>query len=473
MRMTITFEAVLVAVIAACSGPAQPDLRTPPASVASITISPPSVSAQAGSSVQLGATALDSAGNVLANRTVAWSSSDTAVAQVSSTGMVSARKAGGANIHAAVGGRGADAPVTVTAAPPPPPPPPPAPVATVTVSLASASLTVGQTTQATAVLKDASGNVLTGRAVSWSTSNAAVATVSSSGVVNAVAAGSANIGATSEGKTGSATVTVTVVTGKIDTLFTDHFETGALGDAGRWHDIVGTGASIVSAAAEGVTAPSGTKLLKLAPSGVALSHFVSTAATSPYERLYLSFQMYRTSAYQSANNGLRAGGIRGSTTQWGSFGVGWGTPGSCPDDPNNVTKQEFMFAYVFQDGAAWALRTYTNWLGQLKLSQSPPTCGGGYAIAAGNNPQATYHDINFAPTVNAWHRYEIEVQLNTVGQADGWQRMWVDGVLKIEHLNVRYRTTTGMKLWAVTIDTGNIPGGALYVDDVLVTSRRP
>jgi hypothetical protein len=46
-------------------------------------------------------------------------------------------------------------------------------------------------------------------------------------------------------------------------------------------------------------------------------------------------------------------------------------------------------------------------------------------------------------------------------------------VLKIEHLNVRYRTTAGMRLWAVTFDTGHVTsGGALYVDNLVVSSRR-
>jgi hypothetical protein len=258
-----------------------------------------------------------------------------------------------------------------------------------------------------------------------------------------------------------------------DTLFIDGFESGSLGDAGRWQDIVNTGASIVTATSEGISAVSGARVLKLTSPGVGMTHFVATSASSPYEHLYLSFRMFRTTAYEAANPGVRAGGIRGSTTQWGSFGVGWGTPGSCPDDPNNVTQQEFMFAYVFQDPAAWALRTYTNWLGQQKLTDNPPTCGGGYAIGGTNSPPATYLDINFAPTVNAWHQYEIEVQLNTVGQANGWQRIWVDGVLKIEHVNVRYRTTAGMKLWAVTFDTGHLQGtGALYVDDLVVGRQR-
>jgi hypothetical protein len=307
--------------------------------------------------------------------------------------------------------------------------------------------------------------------VTWSSSNPNVATVGTSGVVSALATGNANIIATSEGKTGSASLTVAAAVGTVDTLFSDGFESGALGDPGRWHDIVGTGAAIVTASAEGISAGSGTKVLKLTPSGVGMTHFVATGSTSPYERLRLSFRLLRSADY-SANGGLRSGGIRGSTTQWGSFGVGWGTPGSCPDDPNNVNQQEFMFAYVHNDPAAWALRTYTNWIGELKLTQNPPTCGGGYAIAPGNNPQATYYDLNFAVAAGTWHRYEIEVQLNDVGQANGWQRIWVDGVLKIEHLNVRYRTTPGMKLWGITFDTGTVFTGALYVDDVLVTTPR-
>ena len=92
------------------------------------------------------------------------------------------------------------------------------PVASVAVSPASASVTVGQTVQLTATPKDASGNPLSGRAVTWATSNGAIATVSASGVVTGVAAGSATITATSEGKSGSATVIVSSGTGTSVTL---------------------------------------------------------------------------------------------------------------------------------------------------------------------------------------------------------------------------------------------------------------
>jgi hypothetical protein len=87
----------------------------------------------------------------------------------------------------------------------------PTPVARVTVTLATPSLLAGSTTQATAVTSDSAGATLTGRTVTWSSGAPAVATVSTSGLVTAVAAGTANITATSEGKSGFATVTVTVV----------------------------------------------------------------------------------------------------------------------------------------------------------------------------------------------------------------------------------------------------------------------
>ena len=75
-----------------------------------------------------------------------------------------------------------------------------APVASVTVSLAASSIDAVQTTQATPTLLDAQGRVLTGRTITWSSDNSAVATISSTGLVTAVSVGSANITATSEGQ---------------------------------------------------------------------------------------------------------------------------------------------------------------------------------------------------------------------------------------------------------------------------------
>jgi len=91
---------------------------------------------------------------------------------------------------------------------PPPTTAPPPPVASVTVSPAGPSVVVGQSQQLTATLRDQSGNALAGRSVVWESGGELVATVSTTGMVTGVAAGSATVTATSEGKTGNATVSV-------------------------------------------------------------------------------------------------------------------------------------------------------------------------------------------------------------------------------------------------------------------------
>jgi uncharacterized protein YjdB len=138
---------------------------------------------------------------VVTDRVVTWTSSDATVARVSPAGVVSALAKGTATITAVSEGKPGSATVTVTV---------PAPVATVSVQPTTSNLTPGQTAALTATLADANGNVLSGRIVTWSSSDPGVATVSQSGVVTAVDAGGATISATSEGHSGGATVTVTV-----------------------------------------------------------------------------------------------------------------------------------------------------------------------------------------------------------------------------------------------------------------------
>ncbi len=65
-----------------------------------------------------------------------------------------------------------------------------------------------QTVQLAAVTRDAGGAVLTGRAVAWSPGTPAVASVSAAGVVTALSSGASTITATSEGRTGTANITV-------------------------------------------------------------------------------------------------------------------------------------------------------------------------------------------------------------------------------------------------------------------------
>jgi uncharacterized protein YjdB len=168
--------------------------------VATVTVAPSTASLVVGATVQLAAQLRDSGGNLLTGRTVTWSSGQTAIATVNASGLVTGRAAGSATITATSEGKSGTAAITVTVAP----------VATVTITPSSASVVVGGTTQLSAELRDASGNVLSGRTVAWTTAIPGVATVSAAGLVTGVATGSASITATSEGKSGSATVTVSV-----------------------------------------------------------------------------------------------------------------------------------------------------------------------------------------------------------------------------------------------------------------------
>jgi glucose/arabinose dehydrogenase len=86
----------------------------------------------------------------------------------------------------------------------------PNPVASVTVTVPStgAAVQVGQTLQLTATAKDADGVTIAVGSYQWASADESIATVSSGGLVTGVAEGQTEITATTDGVSGSATVTV-------------------------------------------------------------------------------------------------------------------------------------------------------------------------------------------------------------------------------------------------------------------------
>src|SRR5438034_1773149 len=135
--------------------------------VASVGVSPASVSVSVGSTQQLSAVARDASGNVLPGRTVTWATSSSAIATVSPNGIVSGLAVGSATITATSEGKSATAAVTVTNLA----------VASVTVSPSPASVQVRTRVPLAATVKDATGTLLSGRAVTWTTSDGTVAAV--------------------------------------------------------------------------------------------------------------------------------------------------------------------------------------------------------------------------------------------------------------------------------------------------------
>ncbi|MDQ8165356.1 MAG: Ig-like domain-containing protein, partial [Gemmatimonadota bacterium] len=117
---------------------------------------------------------------------------------VASDGLVSGVAPGTVQITATAGGVSQSTSVTVLPA-----------VASISVNPSSASVFTGQTTQLVPTLRDANNNVLTGRLVTYSSSSSGVAPVSSTGLVSAIAPGTAVITVASEGRT--ATMSITVV----------------------------------------------------------------------------------------------------------------------------------------------------------------------------------------------------------------------------------------------------------------------
>ena len=153
----------------------------------------------------------DAAGRLLSGRAVSWSVSDATVARLDpSTGVRvywSALKAGTVTFGATSEGKSGQSTISIAAVSG-------APVETVSVALSPAGgpVAVGDSGTAEATLRDAAGNTLLGRPVSWTVSDSAVVIVTPTTGEHvywvARAAGTATITATSGTKTGSATLTV-------------------------------------------------------------------------------------------------------------------------------------------------------------------------------------------------------------------------------------------------------------------------
>ncbi len=168
-----------------------------PVPVASVTLSADSATLEPGGTRAFSATARDAAGGALPGRTLAWMSTDAAVATVDANGVVTARGEGTAQVRAASEGvQSAPAAVTVRAA-----------IATLVIQPATATLVVGQKERFTVTARDAAGRELAGRAVSVATSAPAVAGLLADSL-HALAPGTATITASAEGRTATAQVTV-------------------------------------------------------------------------------------------------------------------------------------------------------------------------------------------------------------------------------------------------------------------------
>ncbi len=175
-----------------------PSIITVAANIDRIEVTPDTLSLIEGEQATVSATAYDQNNNTLL-RQITWRSADPTIATVNINGDVQALMAGTTQIFAE-----ADmisTPVTVTVSP--------VPIDRLEVSPSVVTLLPTDTAQFTAQAFDAQDMLLSGRAVSWQTSDMNVASVDAmTGVVTGVSAGRATITATSEGISATAAVVV-------------------------------------------------------------------------------------------------------------------------------------------------------------------------------------------------------------------------------------------------------------------------
>ena len=178
-----------------------------PVKVASISVTADKKELEIGGTAQAAAAVLPENAD---NKEVTWASSDETVANVSETGLITAKAAGTATIKAtAKDGSGVSGELVITVkAKQVTPDPEPVKVASISVTADKKELEIGGTAQAAAaVLPENADN----KEVTWTSSNESAVTVNESGLIKAIGVGSADIIATAKdgsGVTGKVTITV-------------------------------------------------------------------------------------------------------------------------------------------------------------------------------------------------------------------------------------------------------------------------
>ncbi len=202
LRVLRSVRLLAIPLFAACSKSATDTTNANNASTdavpALVTISPADSTVPIDGTFPYTVVVKNAKGATITGAPLLWLSNTPAVATVSSTGVLRA-VAPGNSIITAIAANGAFGVATLRVL---------VPVSSVTVTRPSVSLPLDAKGQFTATLKDSAGATLTGRVVTWTSSDPSVASVNGTGLVTALTPGLAIITATSEGKSGSSQIIV-------------------------------------------------------------------------------------------------------------------------------------------------------------------------------------------------------------------------------------------------------------------------
>lgn len=299
------------------------------------------------------------------------------------------------------------------------------PVRTVTVTPNPSSVDVGSIVQLTATVKDPQDVTLTGRTVTWQSSNGSIATVSASGLVTGVAAGSCTITATCEGIPGTSALTVSVGAGNypnepvgyspvMEHDFVNDVSTAgwtASGLHGVWRDEQANQTYV-----NDVTAPQSPQrcMRSIFPSGqhpgdapARVSGWDTGEFGTEMEKIYYSTRIkIEGSDFQNQLVGTKMGfwGFNDSSSaaNQGFFII-----------PGNGLGTHIDADFNFEFWQQGFVSPDTNWVQNVNTSR--------------------------LFTVGAWHHVEVVFIVNTIGSANGVLKIWIDGTQTHNYSTVTYR----------------------------------
>lgn len=414
---------------------------TPVVTVGSVTVSPGSASGNVGDAAQFTATVKDASGADMTGQTITWSSSNTSVVTVTATGYATAVGGGTASLIATAGGKSGSAAITVSGAVVST-----APVATVGLSPSSATIGIGSTQQLAVTLKDAAGNTLTGRTVTWSSTSPLIGAVSISGLVSGLLTGTTTVTATSEGQSASATITVSAIVtpppgsseptyqaGSGSLIWKDTFD-GLASDAallGNYTTIDGE-SGIHADARAGMNGTGAARIDWQASTACQDNSHLLERGMTPTREVIVTYTVRYTP----------------------SFVFDWQGRGPCT---GNAKKLFFLYSV---SGSRFDFISENHWLGM------------------GSDYDHPLFDQNAGPAVSdeqlgdgQWHRITIRVrQSSTPTATDGYIYGWIDGVQRWAYPNVASNASGGWQYFHFpsTFNQGSPVNQSEWVDDLTV-----
>ena len=404
--------------------------------VASVTVTPATATSNVGAKLALVATVKDKNNNVMTGKPVTWISSNSAMATVDSTGMTTGIAPGSVTFTASVGGVSGTANVTEAAVVVPV-------VASVSITPATATSNVGATLALVATVKDQNNNVLTGKLITWASSNSGIATVDANGTTTGVAAGTVTFTATVSGVGGASTVTeVAIAQGPSQyanqpaglTRFSEINFSGLPGGSGLLGTLLGSFYTLQSPTTHMTivsdpTAPQSSSVLQMDfEAGTQPGYSTATGyrmfggwdkagalSNTEYSEYYEStWFKIPTPDFETQEVGVKILGYWGVGNNNQSSATGAG-----PVQLYSVMRGSGAGTTIM---SSWNLDMYTQGISSTRLPQNM--------------------NLSTKITAGSWHRFETYMKLNTIGQSNGIWKWWLDGVLIGDYENVQFISAT-------------------------------